>query len=63
MHSLQEVESPYKAPESRICSSVYSIPHDVWAVGCILAEMVSGKSLFLCGKKDHLSLIVRYFTP
>lgn len=63
MHSLQEVGSPYKAPESRICSSVYSTPHDVWAVGCIFAEMVSGKPLFPCGKKDHLSLIVRYFTP
>ncbi|KAH9672744.1 protein kinase domain-containing protein [Citrus sinensis] len=56
-----EVESPYKAPESRICSSVYSTPHDVWAVGCIFAEMVSGKPLFPCGKKDHLSLIVRLF--
>ncbi|GAY49855.1 hypothetical protein CUMW_122280, partial [Citrus unshiu] len=58
-YSYNEVESPYKAPESRICSSVYSTPHDVWAVGCIFAEMVSGKPLFPCGKKDHLSLIVR----
>ncbi|KAH9672739.1 protein kinase domain-containing protein [Citrus sinensis] len=58
---VKEVESPYKAPESRICSSVYSTPHDVWAVGCIFAEMVSGKPLFPCGKKDHLSLIVRLF--
>ncbi|KAH9736340.1 protein kinase domain-containing protein [Citrus sinensis] len=58
---IKEVEFPYKAPESRICSSVYMTPHDVWAVGCIFAEMVSGKPLFPCGKKDHLSLIVRLF--
>ncbi|KAH9672753.1 protein kinase domain-containing protein [Citrus sinensis] len=57
---IKEVGSPYKAPESRIRSSVYSTPHDVWAVGCIFAEMVSGNPLFPCGKKDHLSLIVRY---
>ncbi|KAH9736336.1 protein kinase domain-containing protein [Citrus sinensis] len=60
-YSYDEVEFPYKAPESRICSSVYMTPHDVWAVGCIFAEMVSGKPLFPCGKKDHLSLIVRLF--
>ncbi|XP_052298981.1 cell division control protein 2 homolog 2-like isoform X5 [Citrus sinensis] len=58
---IKEVGSPYKAPESRIRSSVYSTPHDVWAVGCIFAEMVSGNPLFPCGKKDHLSLIVSLF--
>ncbi|XP_024037993.1 cell division control protein 2 homolog 2 [Citrus clementina] len=60
-YSYNEVGSPYKAPESRIRSSVYSTPHDVWAVGCIFAEMVSGNPLFPCGKKDHLSLIVSLF--
>lgn len=62
MHSLQCVYSPYKAPELLLGYTGYSTPIDVWAVGCIFAEMITGKPLFPSKKHDHLSLIFRYLT-
>eukprot|EP00811_Abedinium_folium_P004627 NODE_1425_length_2481_cov_3.550127.p1 GENE.NODE_1425_length_2481_cov_3.550127~~NODE_1425_length_2481_cov_3.550127.p1 ORF type:complete len:323 (+),score=92.29 NODE_1425_length_2481_cov_3.550127:233-1201(+) len=36
----------YRAPELLLGSALYSIPIDIWSIGCILAEMVSGLPLF-----------------
>lgn len=36
----------YRAPEILLGSSVYSVPVDIWSVGCIFAEMATGAPLF-----------------
>jgi serine/threonine protein kinase len=36
----------YRAPEILLGSQLYSIGVDVWAVGCIVAEMFAGRPLF-----------------
>ena len=39
---LQVVTQWYRAPEVLLHSS-YSKPVDIWSVGCIFAEMMSGR--------------------
>jgi serine/threonine protein kinase len=41
----------YRAPELLLGSSNYSYPVDIWAVGCILGELLSHKPMFP-GKTD-----------
>lgn len=36
----------YRAPEVLLRSSVYSSPIDMWAVGCIMAELYTLRPLF-----------------
>merc|ERR1712023_606487 len=36
----------YRAPDVLLGSRKYSTPVDIWSVGCIFAEMVSGRPLF-----------------
>merc|ERR1719265_2076606 len=36
----------YRAPDVLMGSRKYSTPVDIWSVGCIFAEMVSGRPLF-----------------
>merc|ERR1719484_162089 len=36
----------YRAPEILLGSMPYSIPVDIWSVGCIVAEMATGAPLF-----------------
>ncbi|XP_008829579.1 cyclin-dependent kinase 3 [Nannospalax galili] len=36
----------YRAPEILLGSKIYSTAVDVWSIGCIFAEMVTGKPLF-----------------
>ncbi|NXK72413.1 CDK3 kinase, partial [Amazona guildingii] len=36
----------YRAPEILLGCKYYSTPVDIWSVGCIFAEMVTGKALF-----------------
>lgn len=36
----------YRAPEVLLRSSVYSSPIDIWAVGCIMAELYTLRPLF-----------------
>jgi len=47
----------YRAPEIMLTFKEYTKAIDVWSVGCILAEMLSGKPLF--PGKDCQSLIPR----
>jgi mitogen-activated protein kinase 1/3 len=52
----------YRAPEVILTARQYTKAIDVWAVGCILAEIVARKPLFQ-GKdpKDQIDLIIRAF--
>ena len=36
----------YRAPEVLLRSTVYSAPIDIWAVGCIMAELYTFRPLF-----------------
>lgn len=45
----------YRAPEVVLMASEYSKKIDVWSVGCILAEMIHRRALFM--GKDHLDQI------
>merc|ERR1719384_1331911 len=41
----------YRPPEILLGSTFYSVPVDMWGVGCILAEMATGHPLF-CGDSE-----------
>lgn len=58
-HSSCDTSLWYKAPELIVGSSQYSTASDMWAVGCILAEMLLGRPLFE-GENDleQLELII-----
>lgn len=45
----------YRAPEVVLLASEYTVSIDVWAVGCILCELVARKPVF--AGKDHLDQI------
>mmetsp|Transcript_87703 Transcript_87703/g.226013 ORF Transcript_87703/g.226013 Transcript_87703/m.226013 type:complete len:431 (-) Transcript_87703:68-1360(-) len=45
----------YRAPEVVLLASAYTVSIDVWAVGCILCELVNRKPIF--AGKDHLDQI------
>lgn len=36
----------YRAPEILLGAPTYSFPADIWSIGCILCELISGKPLF-----------------
>ena len=36
----------YRAPEILLGASTYSSPADIWSIGCIFGELLSGKPLF-----------------
>lgn len=44
--SLVPHRTRYRAPEVLLRSSVYSSPIDMWAVGCIMAELYTLRPLF-----------------
>lgn len=46
----------YRAPEILLGARYYSTSIDVWAVGCILVEMITGKPLF-CGESEIEQLL------
>ena len=49
----------YRAPEIMLATQAYSKAIDVWAVGCIMAELISKKPLFPGDDYIHqLKLIV-----
>eukprot|EP00440_Ansanella_granifera_P013312 gb/GFBE01014467.1/.p1 GENE.gb/GFBE01014467.1/~~gb/GFBE01014467.1/.p1 ORF type:complete len:391 (+),score=95.09 gb/GFBE01014467.1/:1-1173(+) len=45
----------YRAPEVVLLASEYTVAIDVWAVGCILGELINRKPVF--AGKDHLDQI------
>lgn len=54
----------YMAPEILVGTGKYSFPADIWAVGCIFAEMVIRRELFRGHElKDQMITIVRYHIP
>jgi cyclin-dependent kinase len=46
----------YRPPDVLLGSTQYSTPVDIWGVGCIFAEMVTGRPLF-CGASDPDQLV------
>merc|ERR1719469_170157 len=49
----------YRAPEVVLLASEYTMAIDIWAVGCILCELI-GRRPFFTGK-DHLDQIKKIF--
>lgn len=47
----------YRAPDILLGEKKYSIPVDMWSVGCIFAEMFTGEALFR-GQNEHTQLEV-----
>eukprot|EP00929_Paragymnodinium_shiwhaense_P012860 TRINITY_DN120745_c0_g1_i1.p1 TRINITY_DN120745_c0_g1~~TRINITY_DN120745_c0_g1_i1.p1 ORF type:complete len:331 (-),score=79.80 TRINITY_DN120745_c0_g1_i1:225-1217(-) len=41
----------YRPPEILLGSKIYSIPVDLWGIGCVIAEMATGQPLF-CGDSE-----------
>lgn len=52
----------YRAPELLVGSCTYTHKVDVWAIGCIFAELVTGRALFP-GESDYnmLQLVTQMF--
>lgn len=51
----------YRAPEVLLGSQRYSMPVDIWSVGCIFAEMAMKKPLFHGDSEiDQMFRIFRY---
>lgn len=45
-HFISIVIRWYRAPEVMLTFKEYTRAIDIWSVGCVLAEMLSGKPLF-----------------
>ena len=61
----------YRAPELLVGDTKYGPPVDVWAIGCVLAELISGQALWP-GRSDvdqlylirkTLGMCYMYYTP
>ncbi|GAA5828448.1 hypothetical protein JCM11251_006254 [Rhodosporidiobolus azoricus] len=53
----------YRAPEI-ILNSGWSFPCDMWSVGCILVEFLSGEALFQTHENlEHLAMMEKVFGP
>jgi len=63
-YSIQLGTAAYRAPEMLCDNYQYSSPIDVWAAGCVFAEMITGLPLFQNRKlRDELEAIFRYIYP
>eukprot|EP01095_Lingulamoeba_sp_RSL-Kostka_P010911 TRINITY_DN400_c0_g5_i1.p1 TRINITY_DN400_c0_g5~~TRINITY_DN400_c0_g5_i1.p1 ORF type:complete len:306 (+),score=103.14 TRINITY_DN400_c0_g5_i1:94-1011(+) len=64
-YSHEVVTLWYRAPDVLLGSKQYSTPIDIWSIGCIFAEMVTGKPLFPgSSTDDQLDKIFSYLgTP
>lgn len=63
--SLDVVTQWYRAPEILMKSADYGLESDMWSIGCVIVEMVTGFPLFpFNNESDHLYEIFRIFgTP
>lgn len=53
----------YRAPEIILCLG-WSYPCDMWSVGCILVEFVTGEALFQTHENlEHLAMMEKVFGP
>lgn len=60
-YSQEVVTLWYRAPEILLGALEYSTPIDMWAIGCIFAEMVIQKPLFEgTSEADQINRIFRY---
>lgn len=51
----------YRSPDVLLGSRKYSTPVDIWSIGCIFAEMVTGKPLFTgTSEETQLDMIFRH---
>mmetsp|Transcript_121485 Transcript_121485/g.181491 ORF Transcript_121485/g.181491 Transcript_121485/m.181491 type:complete len:144 (+) Transcript_121485:69-500(+) len=59
-YSHEVVTLWYRAPDVLLGSRKYSTPIDIWSIGCIFAEMATGRPLFPGGNtNDQLMHIFR----
>ena len=42
----------YRAPELILCSEHYGVEIDLWAAGCVMAEMLRGGRILFEGKSN-----------
>ena len=50
----------YRAPELLVGEAQYGAPVDVWAIGCLFSEMITGEPLFAGDSDiDQLYLIIK----
>lgn len=59
MRGLQVVTLWYRAPEILLGTRVYSTPVDMWSVGCILAELITGGTPLFPGENVRSGLVPR----
>ncbi|KAI3410355.1 hypothetical protein GPALN_004456 [Globodera pallida] len=45
----------YRAPELLLCSKHYTTAIDIWAIGCIFAELLTSEPIFVCREEDTKS--------
>uniref|UniRef100_A0A914HJ27 Cyclin-dependent kinase 8 n=1 Tax=Globodera rostochiensis TaxID=31243 RepID=A0A914HJ27_GLORO len=43
----------YRAPELLLCSKHYTTAIDIWAIGCIFAELLTTEPIFVCREEDN----------
>ena len=43
----------YRPPEILLGSTLYSVPVDLWSIGCVMAEMATGQPLFAGDSEIH----------
>jgi serine/threonine protein kinase len=58
--NVQVVTLWYRAPEILLGVKVYSTPVDIWSVGCILAELITGGDPLFPGENVRLLATVSY---
>ncbi|KAL3072663.1 hypothetical protein niasHS_017637 [Heterodera schachtii] len=58
----------YRAPELLLCSKHYTTAIDIWAIGCIFAELLTSEPIFVCTEEDiksqtpyHMAQLERIF--
>jgi dual-specificity kinase len=59
-HHTEIIATRHYRPPEVLLNLKWSFPADVWAVGCILVEMIHGEAIFMPnGDHEHLAMIER----